>query len=155
MNNSASVIASFLSYAAIAGLLGALAMTAVMKLLAQTGWARGDMITAVGSLLTKSRETAVPVGLVMHTLSAIVFAQIYTALLIGLSLSGWPMAVVAGLGFGVFHGLVVSLSLCWVVADQHPLPEFREAGVSVAITHFIGHVVYGTVVGLVIGLAPL
>jgi len=153
--NPASTIATFLVYAALAGLCGALAMTAVMKLVARTGWARGDMIVAVGSLFTKTRATAFSVGLVLHVLSAIVFGQIYTVLLIGLSLAAWPEGLFAGAGFGVFHGLVVSLALCWVVADQHPLEEFRRTGVSVALTHFIGHVAYGVVVGLVIALAPV
>jgi hypothetical protein len=60
--NPASTIATFLVYAALAGLCGALAMTAVMKLVARTGWARGDMIVAVGSLFTKTRATAFSVG---------------------------------------------------------------------------------------------
>jgi hypothetical protein len=153
--NPATTIAAFLVYAALAGLCGALAMTAVMKLVAQSGWARGDMIVAVGSMFTKTRENSFQVGLILHTLSAVVFGQLYTVLLIGLELSAWPYALFAGAGMGVFHGLVVSLALCWVVADQHPLEEFRRAGVSVALTHFVGHVAYGAAVGLVIALAPV
>src|SRR5690349_7615707 len=137
--NPATTIAAFLVYAALAGLCGALAMTAVMKLVARSGWARGDMIVAVGSLFTKTRETAFSVGLILHTLSAIVFGQIYTVILLALELTDWPSGFFAGVGFGVFHGLIVSLSLCWVVADQHPLEEFRRAGMSVALTHFLGH----------------
>lgn len=153
--NPATTIAPFLVYAALAGLCGALAMTAAMKLVARSGWARDDMILAVGSLFTKSRETGFQVGLILHGLSAVVFGQIYTVLLIGLELSAWPSAFYAGVGFGVFHGLIVSLALCWVVADQHPLEEFRRAGVSVALTHFVGHIAYGAVVGLVIAFAPV
>jgi uncharacterized membrane protein YagU involved in acid resistance len=153
--NPATTIASFLVYAALAGLAGALAMTVVMKLVARTGWARDDMIVAVGSMFTRTRATAFAVGLILHGLSAIVFGQLYTVLLIGLELSAWPSAFFAGAGFGVFHGLVVSLALCWVVADRHPLEEFRDAGVSVAMSHFLGHVAYGVVVGIVIALAPV
>ena len=153
--NPATTIASFLVYSALAGLCGALAMTAVMKLIAKSGWARDDMILAVGSLFTKSRATGFQVGLMLHAISAVIFAQLYTVLLIGLELSAWPSGLYAGAGFGVFHGLVVSLALCWVVADQHPLEEFRRAGVSVALTHFIGHIAYGAVVGIVIALAPV
>lgn len=153
--NPATTIAAFLVYAALAGLCGALAMTAAMKLVARSGWARDDMIEAVGSLFTRSRETARPVGLILHALSAIVFGQLYTVILIALGVSAWPQAFFSGVGFGVFHGLIVSLSLCWVVADQHPLEEFRRAGMSVALTHFIGHVAYGAAVGLVVGLAPV
>jgi uncharacterized membrane protein YagU involved in acid resistance len=153
--NPATTIAPFLVYAALAGLCGALAMTAAMKLVARSGMARDGMIMAVGSMFTKSRETGFRVGLILHTLSAIVFGQIYTVLMIGLELSAWPSAFYAGVGFGVFHGLIVSLALCWVVADQHPLEEFRRAGVSVALTHFIGHIAYGAAVGLVIAFAPV
>ena len=150
-----TLIVTFLVYAALAGLLGALAMTATMRLLAQTGWARADMIVAVGSLLTKTRENAVMVGVFVHLISAIFFGILYAILLMGLDLSHWPMGFVVGAFFGVFHGLVVSLTLCWVVADQHPVEEFRSVGVSVAVAHFVGHVVFGAVVGLVIALAPI
>jgi hypothetical protein len=153
--NPATTIATFLVYAALAGLCGAVAMTAMMKLVSRSGMARNDMVVAVGSLFTRSRESAFRVGLILHVLSAIVFGQIYTVLMIGLEVSAWPSAFYVGVGFGVFHGLIVSLALCWVVADQHPLEEFRRAGVSVALTHFIGHVAYGAVVGLVIAFAPV
>ncbi|MGC4072040.1 MAG: hypothetical protein QM760_05900 [Nibricoccus sp.] len=90
--NPATTIAPFLVYAALAGLCGALAMTAVMKLVARSGWARNDMIVAVGSMFTKSRDTGFRVGLILHALSAIVFGQIYTVLIIGLELAEWPSA---------------------------------------------------------------
>ena len=38
------------------------------------------------------------------------------------------------------------------VAESHPLPEFREAGFSVAVAHWFGHIIYGLMVGAVIGL---
>ena len=153
--NAVTLIVTFLFYSALAGLLGALAMSGAMRLLATTQWARGDMVVAVGSLLTKSRENALMVGIIMHGISAIGFGVIYTLLLMGLHLNHWPMGLFAGTFFGVFHGLIVSLTLCWVVADQHPLEEYRHVGVSVAVSHFVGHVAYGAVVGLVIAFAPL
>lgn len=153
--NGVTLIVSFLVYAALAGIAGALAMTATMRLLARTGWARGDMIMAVGSLLTRSRENAQMVGLFLHLMSALFFGVLYTVLLMAIGFTEWPGGLIAGAFFGVFHGLVVSLSLCWVVADQHPLEEFRHVSVSVGVSHFLGHVVFGAVVGLVISAAPL
>src|SRR5688572_8108410 len=73
--NSATTIAAFLVYAALAGLCGALAMTAAMKLVARSGMARDGMIMAVGSMFTRSRETGFRVGLILHALSAVVFGQ--------------------------------------------------------------------------------
>jgi hypothetical protein len=55
----------------------------------------------------------------------------------------------------VLHGIIVSLMLVWVVADQHPLEEFKEADLLVGLGHFAGHVAYGAVVGLIVGLSPL
>jgi uncharacterized membrane protein YagU involved in acid resistance len=153
--NHVTIVVNFLFYASLAGLLGAVAMSLAMRLVTQTRWARGDMVVAVGSLLTRSRENARLVGLIMHLMSAVVFGVIYALLMMGLDLTRWPNALFVGAGFGVFHGLIVSLSLCWVVADQHPLEEFRNVGVSVAVSHFVGHVVFGAVVGLCIALSPL
>jgi hypothetical protein len=153
--NAVTLIVTFLFYSALAGLLGALAMTGTMRLIARTQWARGDMVIAVGSLLTKSKENALMVGVIMHGISAIGFGVIYTLILMGLHLNHWPMGFFAGVFFGVFHGLIVSLTLCWVVSDQHPLEEYRRVSVSVAVSHFIGHIVFGGVVGLVIAFAPL
>ena len=153
--DQATLITKFLCFASLAGLIGAGAMTAVMKLIARTQWARADMIVAVGSLLTKSRDNAFLVGLFLHGISAVGFGIIYALLLLAGGMATWPAALFVGAGIGVFHGLVVSLSLCWLVAEQHPLEEFRNVSIAVAFTHFIGHVVYGAVVGLVIALAPL
>ena len=48
--------------------------------------------------------------------------------------------------------MLVSLMLVWVVCEAHPLEEFREAGFAVGLAHFAGHVAYGAVVGLIIGI---
>jgi hypothetical protein len=38
-----------------------------------------------------------------------------------------------------------------MVAEHHPLPEFREVGVAVAAAHLVGHIIYGLVVGMILG----
>ncbi|MFT3867153.1 MAG: hypothetical protein QM715_01525 [Nibricoccus sp.] len=153
--DQATLIAKFLFFASLAGLLGAAAMTVTMWAISSTRWARTNMIVAVGSLLTKSRDNAFLVGLFLHGISAVVFGIVYGLLLLAVGLANWPAALFAGGGLGVFHGLVVSLSLCWLVAEQHPVEEFRHVSIAVAFTHFVGHVVYGAVVGLVVALVPL
>jgi hypothetical protein len=45
--------------------------------------------------------------------------------------------------------------LVWLISDAHPLPEFKDADFAVGLVHFAGHVAYGAVVGLVIGLISL
>jgi hypothetical protein len=145
---------NFLLTALVAGVLGGLAMEVAMWLIARAGLARGDMILALGSLLTKSRDSAYRVGLIVHVTAAMGFALVYTLLLVTLGYTHLPLSLMIGLGVGVGHGLLVSLMLVWVVADHHPLEEFKEADLLVGLSHFAGHVVYGGVVGLVVGLSP-
>ena len=142
----------FLLTSVVAGVLGAAALELAMWLICRTGWAKGNMIVAVGGILTRSRETAFRAGAVLHAVSAVVFAMIYAFAMTKMGLTQLPTAFLVGIGFGMFHGLVVSLMLVWIVAERHPLEEFQDAGLAVGLSHFAGHVAYGAVVGLVIGL---
>jgi len=94
-------------------------------------------------------------GAFAHATAAIVFSMLYALLMLVCGFTGLPEAFMVGLGFGTFHGIVVSLILVWVVADNHPLVEFRKASLSVGLCHFAGHVAYGAIVGLVVGLSPI
>jgi hypothetical protein len=153
--NVATFLLGYLVTAIVAGILGGLAMEWVMWLISRAGLARGDMILALGSLLTKTRENAYRVGLVIHVTAAIGFGFVYTLLMITLGYTDMPLSLMLGLGVGILHGLLVSLMLVWVVADQHPLEEFKEADLLVGLSHFAGHVAYGAMIGLVAGLSPL
>jgi len=139
----------------VAGVLGGFAMELAMWLISRAGLAKGDMILALGSLLTKSRENAYRTGLYIHATAALGFALVYTLLLVTLGYTNLPVSLMMGLGVGVLHGIVVSLMLVWIVADKHPLEEFKEADLLVGLSHFAGHVAYGAMVGLVVGLMPL
>ncbi len=148
-------ILKYLLTSLVAGMLGGLAMQWVMALISRAGLAKGDMILALGSLLTKSRENAYRTGLFIHVTAAMGFALVYALLLVTIGYTHLPLSLMVGVGVGVLHGLLVSLMLVWVVADQHPLEEFKEADLLVGLSHFAGHVAYGAVVGLVVGLSPL
>ena len=153
--NVASFLLGYLCTALVAGILGGLAMELAMWLISRAGLARGDMVLALGSLLTKSRENAYRVGLIVHATAAIGFGLVYTLLMITLGYTAMPLSLMLGLGVGTLHGILVSLMLVWVVADQHPLEEFKEADLLVGLSHFAGHVAYGAIVGVVVGLSPL
>jgi hypothetical protein len=120
-------IVKYLGASLMAGVLGGLTMEVVMWLIARAGLAKGDMILALGSLLTKSREHAYRTGLFIHLTAALGFALVYTLLMVTLGYTHLPQSLMLGLGVGVLHGLIVSLMLVWVVADKHPLAEFKEA----------------------------
>jgi hypothetical protein len=153
--NVTTFLLGYLVTALVAGILGGLAMELAMWLISRAGLARGDMVLALGSLLTKSRENAYRVGLVVHATAAIGFGLVYALLMVTLGYTQMPLSLMLGLGVGTLHGLLVSLMLVWVVADRHPLEEFKEADLLVGLSHFVGHVVYGAIVGAVVGLSPL
>lgn len=152
---TAMFLVQYLGTALVAGVAGGLAMQLAMRLIGRGSHLKGDMILALGSLITKSRDNAYRVGLIVHATAAIGFGLVYTLLMVTLGYTQMPMSLMLGLGAGTLHGLIVSLMLVWVVADQHPLEEFKEADLLVGLSHMAGHVVYGGVIGLMVGLSPL
>lgn len=152
---TAMFLLKYLGTALVAGVAGGLAMQLAMRLIGRGNELKGDMILALGSLITKSRDNAYRVGLIVHVTAAIGFGLVYTLLMVTLGYTEMPMSLMLGLGVGTLHGLIVSLMLVWVVADQHPLEEFKEADLLVGLSHMAGHVVYGGVIGLIVGLSPL
>jgi len=148
-------IIEFICTALVAGFLGAGAMELVMWLIGRGEWTKGNMIVAVGSMVTRSRENAFRVGVWLHCISAFGFALVYAFAMTALGLAHFPTAFFVGAGFGVIHGIMVSLMLVWIVAEKHPLEEFQEAGLAVGVSHLAGHIAYGAIVGLVVGLSPL
>jgi hypothetical protein len=150
-----TALLTFMLTALIGGLLGGMAMEGVLWIIGRGGWAKADMIVALGSMFTKSRETAWRVGAMLHFVSAVAFAIGYTLLLHALGATEMPWSGALGAGVGFLHGLIVSLGLVWVVAEQHPLAEFNEAGLAIGLSHIVGHVAFGAVVGLVVGISPL
>lgn len=153
--NTLPFIGLFLLTVIVAGVAGGAAMEGVLQLIGRMGWAKADMIVALGSLLTKSRESAWRVGAIIHLVSAIGFAVLYALAMLSVGMTRLPASMMLGGGMGFLHGLVVSLGLVWVVAERHPLPEFEDAGLAIGLSHLVGHVAYGIVVGFVVGLSSL
>jgi hypothetical protein len=145
-------MASFLIVSVIAGLVGAAAMEGVMFLITRAQWAKANMVTALGGLVSRRRENAFRVGALVHALAAVGFALLYNYAMRAFGLAAFPVAFFVGIGFGFLHGFLVSLTLVWVVSDTHPFEEYREAGFAVGVAHLAGHVAYGAGVGLVIAL---
>ena len=150
-----SQIIHFLATSLAAGLIGGAAMEFVMWSITRSGWAKADMLVALGSLVTGTRDNAWRVGAIIHASSACVFGMIYTLILLSIEMTGMPQAMMIGLGMGFVHGMLVSLILVWVVADNHPLEEFASASFAVGVAHLAGHVAFGGLVGFIVGVLPL
>ncbi len=134
------------------GIIGTAGMEIFLQRITKSGVANADMSRAIGSIFTKTIESAYGFGIVIQTLSGIIFAFFYTLAIVYFNIHGYLGNALAGLLIGFIHGAVVGFILVSAVAEHHPLPEFREAGFNVAVAHWAGHLVYGFLVGSVIGL---
>ena len=150
-----SYVIEFLLFSIVAGVIGTGGMTFVMYLINKMGVTNARMVIAIGSILTKTRENAIRVGLIIHFTAGVIFATLYTIFFSVYGISGLLQFVGVGFGFGFIHGFIMSFILVIAVAEHHPLEEFRQAGFAVAVAHVVGHLVYGTLVGLVIGLSGI
>jgi hypothetical protein len=112
-----------------------------------SGFANGDMVRALGSLVTRRYENSLPIGWVIHFSAGAAFSVMYALAWKTTGFPIGPLVVLICTLFGLFHGSVVSLLLVVIVAERHPLERFREAGLRVAATHIAAHVVYGFFVG--------
>ena len=130
-------------------------MSLVMWLITRSGLANADMIRAIGSIYTRSYSNALLPGFIMHFTAGIIFAFLYLVFLSLFSLGSVGAYIGMGAMTGVFHGLVVSFLLVVSVAEHHPLEQFQEAGSEVAVAHLFGHIIYGLIVGAVLGIAGI
>jgi len=139
----------------LSGILGTSGMSLVMWLITRSGLVNADMIRAVGSIYTRSYKNALLPGIIMHFTAGIIFAFLYVVFLSLFSLGSVGAYIGMGAMTGVFHGLVVSFLIVVLVAEHHPIEQFQKAGAEVAVAHLFGHIIYGLIVGAVIGIAGI
>ena len=142
----------------LVGIAATSLMTFTLYLFHWRGFANGDMVRALGSLVTKKYENSVKPGLIIHALGGIFFALLYVYVwsqFPEIASGGIIRYVQLGAFCGFAQGLVTSISLVIFVAEHHPLQRFRVTGVNVALVHLLAHVVYGTAVGAMAGALHL
>ena len=130
---------------ALAGFIGALGMTLPMQTISLVNKGAGNMIVALGSLVTGSRKNAITSGLIIHLVSGVGFAILYSFIPTIFKATSLGAFMALGVVAGFFHGFVVSFMLIALVSNLHPLEEFREAGIVTGASHILGHVLYGVI----------
>jgi uncharacterized membrane protein YagU involved in acid resistance len=138
--------------ALMAGFAGTAGMTFFLYEVNAFKLSNADMVRSIGSLFTGSMKSAWFVGSIVHAFIGVVFAIVYTIIISMIAPVGFLPSLGTGALLGLAHGFVMSFILIASVAENHPMPEFREGGIDVALAHLFGHVVYGVLVGAVVGL---
>jgi uncharacterized protein DUF6789 len=139
----------------LAGIIGTAGMSIVLWGVSQTGIANAAMIRAIGSMFTRSYEDSFGPGLVVHFIAGVIIAFIYVALISLLAPETLAGTIAYGGMIGLAHGIAFGFLLVVAVAEHHPLERFRRAGLEVAIAHLIGHVIYGVLMGTIVGLTGI
>ncbi len=143
--------------AALAGLVGTLVMTALMRLAPQMGLPRMDIVGMLGSMFNGQGNRSL--GMIAHLMMGIVFAIVYALLW---SAGVGSVGLLGGLLFGVGHWLVVGLVMggmpvmhAGIRAGNVPAPGLymtASGGLMSFLGGLMGHVAFGVVVALVYGL---
>lgn len=147
-------LSEYIQIAILGGILGTGGMTLILYAFHKAELANGDMVRAVGSLVTKKYENSIRPGLVIHFSAGIFFSILYTIVIDLFDPASLGIAIAFGISMGLFHGAVVALLLV-VAAEHHPLEKFQKATFAVAALHWGAHVVYGFIIGLIIGVTTL
>ena len=139
----------------ICGLIGSIAMNLFMRTVSNAYSQRVDMTIALGSFFTGTTENAATLGTAIHSLSGIVFGVIYFLIMHAMNALVFPYAIFLGLGFGFFHGLVMSYCLMFIASERHPIEAYRKATLEEGLLHLVGHIIFGGVAGLIGSLVAL
>lgn len=139
----------------LAGIVATSGMSLLMWAITRSGIAEADMIRAIGTIFTRSGKSAFTVGLVVHYIVGVLIAFAYVALISIIGYSSVAGAIGLGCLISIAHGVAFGFVLVISVAEHHPMERFRKAGMEVAVAHFAGHVVYGFLIGTVVGLTGI
>lgn len=144
-----------LTLGAICGLVGAFAMNFFMRKVSATYSKRVDMLVALGSYFTGKTDNAASLGTMIHAVAGVIFGAIYFAIMQTMGALVFPYALFLGLGFGFFHGLIMSYLLMFYASEKHPIEAYRKATLEEGLLHLVGHIIFGGVAGLIGGLLGL
>ncbi len=145
-------IGTFIWLSFTAGIIATAGMTIFLFVVSKSGIMKADILKSIGSLFTKSKDSSSKVGLIIHAVVGIIFSFIYVLLMSLFEVKGFISSVGAGTLIGVVHAAVVSLVLIPSVAEGHPIKPIQKDGFTVAVSQGVAHIIYGFLIGLVVGM---
>lgn len=136
----------------IAGILGATGRILLLELISRMRITHVDAVKAVGTLYHGYFGHPLLRGVGANYLFGVISAFIYLTL-ISFVCPASSVLVTAGFGalIGLHQGYAEGFSLVPLVAEHHPLPEFRKHGHEVVIYNWLVQIFYGLIVGAIFG----
>lgn len=147
--------------AILAGVVGALAMLAVIYGGKAMGMTSMDLLRTLGTMVSPKAtgSTVYATGLMMHVMMGLAFGLVHAGLLHALDPSTNGEAVVLGLVLGAVHGMLVTVAMPMMLTMAHPLVRAGDAPApGIVMTGFgkmtpmgivMAHVAFGVVAGAV------
>jgi hypothetical protein len=135
----------------LAGLAASTVRAALLELISKLRVTHVDMIKAIGTLYHGEYYHSLLRGYVTHYVFGMVSAFTYLFLLSVFQPATIASSAAYGALIGFFHGFVVSYTLTVIVDEDHPLKEFRSYGYEVVMYYLAAQVLFGLVVGAIVG----
>lgn len=144
-----------------AGLIGAIAMLAVVYMGLTAGMTSMDLLRTLGTMIAPNASSSVVygLGLMMHLMMGAGFGLVHSGLLHAVGPTSNIAATAYGALFGGVHGMVVALVMPIMLTAMHPLVRSGEiARPGTAMTGLgkmtpmgmvMGHIVFGLVTGAI------
>ena len=81
-------------------------------------------------------------------MAGVIFGIVYFVVMHAMGALVFPYAIFLGIGFGFFHGLIMSYGLMFYASEKHPIEQYRKATLEEGLLHLVGHIIFGAVAGL-------
>jgi len=135
-----------------AGIVATTVMTLIVESAYYLGIAKINLLRALGSLITRSENKSLVVGFAVHYSVGIFFALFYATLLTYAPTTSVATSIAIATFAGFLHGLVVGILFTILIAEHHPLLQFRSTGFGDVFVHIVAHASFGFSVGATLTL---
>ena len=147
------------------GAVGAVVLASGLRVAQEVGWTRFDLPLLLGTVFTENRRRAKALGYICHFVLGVVFAMLYFVFFRVIGRSAWWIGALLGIVQAAFTVTVLVNVLLPAVHPRMGTPEtaadetslieppgflMLNYGRSSTLVAVAAHVVYGTILGLII-----
>ncbi|KAF0094950.1 MAG: hypothetical protein E1N59_1378 [Puniceicoccaceae bacterium 5H] len=137
--------------AILAGAGAALIMHWFMRLVSLSPSIDVDMVRVVSVVIQHNPQGSSYISLLIHLGLGSVFGLLYALALSWFGDVSVLAGTLMGAGLGFYQGITVAFALMYGTAETLP-DNYRRASMQVGVVHTVAHVIFGTILGLVLSL---